>query len=219
MINGGTGIISSNVITDVLTDSSKMILKSDSFPLDPLKSQTLVIASQNELTLSCDKNVRASSEIGNSRIYHGSISTPIMNKNIWSVDDNFRVQSDGREVDKRDTSVQRSLANESNMAYPQIKEESIKIVFSKIVEESNLSERMNLANSAIIEPPKLVSFGHPPMETDNVGNRLGGIVATRIETSDSIWRCTVMDDRIAYMHDNIETIGENKAYRKHIRYL
>ena len=41
---------------------------------------------------------------------------------------------------------------------------------------------MNLKNSAIIEPSKIVSFGHPPMETDNVGKRLDGIVATRIET-------------------------------------
>ena len=39
---------------------------------------------------------------------------------------------------------------------------------------------MNLANSDIIEPPKLVHFGHPPMETDNVGNLLDGIVATII---------------------------------------
>ena len=36
MISGGTSIISSNVITDILTDSSKMILKSDSFPLNQL---------------------------------------------------------------------------------------------------------------------------------------------------------------------------------------
>ena len=36
MIHGGTSIISSNVITDVLTDFSKMILKSAMFPLDSL---------------------------------------------------------------------------------------------------------------------------------------------------------------------------------------
>ena len=52
MISGGTRIISSNVITGVLTDSSKMILKSDSFPLNPLKSKTLVIELQNEPFLS-----------------------------------------------------------------------------------------------------------------------------------------------------------------------
>ena len=58
MINGGTSIISSKVITDVLTDSSKMILRSDTFPLDSFKSHTLMIASQNEPTLSFDRIVR-----------------------------------------------------------------------------------------------------------------------------------------------------------------
>ena len=46
MIHGGTSIISSNFITHVRTDSSKMILKSDLFPSNPLKSKTLVIAPQ-----------------------------------------------------------------------------------------------------------------------------------------------------------------------------
>ena len=76
MINGGTGIVSSNVITDVLTDPSKMILKTDTFPLYPLKSQTLVIASQKKPLLSCNRIVRALSEIGNSKIDHGRIGTP-----------------------------------------------------------------------------------------------------------------------------------------------
>ena len=181
MISRGTSIISSNVITGVLTDSSKMVLKSDLFPLNPPKSQTLVIASQNEPFLSCNRNVRASSEIGNSRIDHGRIGTPVMKKN-WSVYDNFSVRSDRGEADKLDTSVQQYLTNESNTASLQIEEESLKSVFYKIVEESNSSERMNLTNSAIIEPPKIVSFRHPPMETDNVGNRLDGIVTNKNRT-------------------------------------
>ena len=78
---------------------------------------------------------------------------------------------------------------------------------------------MNLANSAIIEPPKLVSFGHPPMETDNVGNRFDGIIATRIEHPDRIWRRTNKENRIAHTHDNNETISKNMAYRKHIKNL
>ena len=76
---------------------------------------------------------------------------------------------------------------------------------------------MNLTNSAIIEPPKLVSFGHPPMETDNVGDRLNGIVATRIEDRNRICRRTDRDYRIAHTHDNIEAISEKIAYHKHIR--
>ena len=102
-----------------------------------------------------------------------------------------------------------------NTASQLIEEESLKSVFSKSVEESNSSKRMNLANYAIIEPPKLGSFGHPPMETDNVG----GIVATRIEHSYEIWRRTARNDRMAHTHDNIETISEKIAYRKHIRDL
>ena len=45
---------------------------------------------------------------------------------------------------------------------------------------------MNLANSARIENPKLVNFGHLPIETENVGNLLYGIIATRIDNSDRI---------------------------------
>ena len=78
---------------------------------------------------------------------------------------------------------------------------------------------MNLANSAIIEPPKLVSFGHPPMDTENVGNRLDGIVATRIENPERIWRRTARDNSMAHTHDDIETISKKIAYRKHIRDL
>ena len=76
---------------------------------------------------------------------------------------------------------------------------------------------MNLANSASTETPKLVSFGHSPMETENLGNRLDDIVATRIEDLNRIWRPTDRDDRMLHMYDNIEAISEKKAYRKHIR--
>ena len=111
MINRGTGIFKSNVVTDVLTDSSKMIFKTDTFPLDPFKSQKLAIALKNEPTLSCNNIVRASSDVGNDRIDHGRIGTPIVNKKIWSEDDNFRVKIDVDEAEKLDTIVQRYPSN------------------------------------------------------------------------------------------------------------
>ena len=83
-----------------------MNLKRDSFPLNPLKSKTLVITSQTEPFLSCDSNVHALSEIGDSRPEHGRIGTPFVNKNIWSGDDNFSVRSDVGELDKLETAVQ-----------------------------------------------------------------------------------------------------------------
>ena len=64
VISGGTSIVK-KVVTDVLTDSNKMIFKTDTFPLNPLKSQTLVIASQDEFMLSSNRIVRMSSDIGN----------------------------------------------------------------------------------------------------------------------------------------------------------
>ena len=109
----GVTIIVKNVVTDVLTYYNKMIF-------DPLKSQTLVIASQNEPTLCCNRIVRVSSDIGNSRIDHVRIGIPTVNKNIWSEDDNFRVKIDVDEADKPHTIVQRSPTNKGNMESPQI---------------------------------------------------------------------------------------------------
>ena len=102
------------------------------------------------------------------------------------------------------------------MASPQIEEESLKSVFSKIFEESNLSKRMNLANSLSKKTPKLVSFGHPPMETYNVGHRSNRSVATRVADQDGIWRPTDSEIRMAPTHGEIETISKNIYYRKHI---
>ena len=150
MIHGETIIISSNVIMHVLTDSSEMILKSDSFPFYPLKSKTLVIAPLTEPFLTCDRDVRAPSEIGYSRPEHSSIGTPFLNKKIWSGDDNFSVRIDVGKEDKLDTSVQRSSTDERNTAYSRIEEVSLKSICLKIIKESNSSERMNLANSLSI---------------------------------------------------------------------
>ena len=127
-----------------------------------------------------------------------------MNKNIWRGDDNFSVWSDVSKSDKLNTAVQRSSTDERNTAYSKIEEEILESSFPKIVEESNLSERMNLTNSLSIETPKLISFGHLPMETDNLGHRIDGIVATRIEHLDMIWRPIDRDDRMAQTHDDIE---------------
>ena len=186
-----------------------MILRSDSFPLNHLKSKTLVIASQPESFLNCDRNVRASSEIGDCRPENGSIGTPFVNKEIWSGDENFSVRSDVGKTNKLDTAVQRSLTNERNTASSRIEKESFESICPKIIKESNSSKRMNLANSASIEITKLVPFGHPPTETNNVGHRIDGIVATRIEDPDRIRRPTDRDDRMAHTHDYIEFISKN----------
>ena len=76
---------------------------------------------------------------------------------------------------------------------------------------------MNLANSLLVQTPKLISFGHPPLETDNVGHRSDGSVTTRVMDQDRIWRPTDREVRMAPNHGDIETIIEKLAYRKYIR--
>ena len=84
IIQGGEGIIRSNVITHVLTTSSEMTLKSNSFAFDQLKAQTLVIAPLTEPFLNSDRDVRTKSVIGASRLNHSRIGTPLMKKYVSS---------------------------------------------------------------------------------------------------------------------------------------
>ena len=55
------------------------------------------------------------------------------------------------------------------------------------------------------------------MQTDNVGERRGGGVATRIANKDGIWRPTLSDIKAAAIHGKSETINEKLAYRKFIK--
>ena len=81
--------------------------------------------------LSCNRILRASSDIGNSRIDHGRIGTPISNKNIWSKDDDFIVRIDLDEGDKLDTIIQQSPTKEGNTASSRIKEKVLKVTSLK----------------------------------------------------------------------------------------
>ena len=85
IIHRGKSIISSNVITHVLKNSSEMTLNSDSFPFNPLKSLALLIAPLTEPFLTSDRDVRALSEIRDSRPERGRIGTPVM-KNKFGVE-------------------------------------------------------------------------------------------------------------------------------------
>ena len=112
-----------------------------------------------------------------------------------------------------------SLTDKRNTAPSQIEEDSPKILFPEIVKESNSSERMNLAKYLSIQTPKLVPFRHLTMQTDNVGHRSDGSVATRVVDQDGIWRPTYSDIRTALMLGDFESIREKLAYRKFIKYL
>ena len=100
-----------------------------------------------------------------------------------------------------------------------IEEVSLESICPKIIKELNSSERMNLANSLLVQTPKLVSFGHPPMETYNVGHRSNRSVATRVVDQDGIWRPTDRYVRTAPTNGDIETISEKLVFRKYSKDL
>ena len=76
---------------------------------------------------------------------------------------------------------------------------------------------MNIAKSLGVQTPKLVSFRHPPIQTDNVGHRSDVSVATRVVDQDRIWRPTDRDVRTAPTHGDVETTTEKLAYCKFIK--
>ena len=114
----------------ILTNSSKITLKSNYFAFDPLKVQTLVIEPLTEPFLTSDMDVRTTSVIGASMHNHSRIGTPFMNKDILSRDDALsNIQSDVGELDKLDTAIQQSSTDKRNMAPSRIEEGGLKSIF------------------------------------------------------------------------------------------
>ena len=154
IVQGGEIIIHSNVITHVLKNSSEMKLESDFFAFGPLKARTLMITPLTEPFLTSNRDVRSTSVIGASRPNHSRIVDPFMNEDISSRDDVLStVRSDIGKAEKLDTAIQRSLTDKRNTAPSRIEEGSPRSIFTEIVEESNSSKRMNLANSLGVHTP------------------------------------------------------------------
>ena len=76
---------------------------------------------------------------------------------------------------------------------------------------------MNIMNSLSVQTPDLISFRHPTIQIDNVGDRRSGGVATRIANKDGIWEPTPSNIGTAATHDEIKTISEKLAYCKYIK--
>ena len=76
---------------------------------------------------------------------------------------------------------------------------------------------MNLANSLGVQTPKLVSFRHPPMQTDNVNDPIDSIAATRVMDQYRIRRPTDRGVRTTPTHGDVETMSDNLAYGKFIK--
>ena len=113
-----------------------------------------MVAPLDEPFLASDGNIRSEIIIGASRLDQSSIIDPGMNEDILSRDDvRSTVRSDVGEADKLDTAVQQFLSDKWNAAPLRIVEGCSKSIFRKIVEKSDSSERINLANSLSIHTP------------------------------------------------------------------
>ena len=131
-----------------------------------------MVAPLDEPFLASNGNVRSEIVIGASRPDQSRIIAPGMNEDISSRDDvRSTVRNDVGEADKLDAAVQRSSADEWNTASLRIVEGSPESIFRKRVEQFDSSEWMNLGNSLSVHTPDLVSFRHPPMHTENVGEQ------------------------------------------------
>ena len=170
IIQGGENIICSDVITHVLINSGELTLENDSIPLNPLDTETLMVASLDESFLASDENTLSTSIIEASRPNQSRIIDPGMNEDLSSRDDvRSTVQNDAGEADKLDAAVQISSPNEWNAAPTRIVEGSPKSIFPKIVKKSDSSEQRNLTDSLSVHTPELVLLRHTPMQADNVG--------------------------------------------------
>ena len=87
IIQGGENIVRSDVITHVLTNPEKVTLRTDYFPFDLLKAQTLMVASFDEPFLEINGKILSASKIRASRPDQSRIIAPGMNGDISSRDD------------------------------------------------------------------------------------------------------------------------------------
>ena len=87
------------------------------------------------------------------------IDTTGVNKDVWGViDTTSNVMSDADNVEKFDTSVQRSTTQERNLESSRIEEESLKIIYPELISELDPSVRVNLANSVVRKSQALFRF-------------------------------------------------------------
>ena len=122
IINGGMDI-GSNLVTKLLTNSSKILFDVNTFQLNTLQSETLVIGPQDESVKRNNRIICTPSDSRNNRGEHVSrIDTPGVNEDIWNViDRTSNVLSCTDNVEKFDTIFHSSTTQERNLELSRIK--------------------------------------------------------------------------------------------------
>ena len=209
--------IGSNIVTDILTNYSKQLFETNTFQVNLLQSETLVIGPQDESVKITNRIISKPSDSRNihrnriSRIY-----TPGVNKDIWSViDTTLNGLSCTDKVDKFDTLIHGSMTQERNLESSRIKEVDVKSIFPELGTELDSRVRVNLTNSVLGGSPKFIRFGHPTVETAETRN-INFDTSTIVKRLNRLLRGTERDDRLGKTH-GFETMSETTAYRNHIK--
>ena len=155
VISGRTNIVD-NIVTDILTDSSKQLFEINKFQLNSLQSGTLVLGPQDKSVKSTKRIIIMPSDSRNIRGNHTSrIDTPVVNKDVWGViDTTSNVLSCTDNVKKFDSIVQSSTTQERNLESSCIEEEGLKSIFPKLGTKLYSIVQVNLANAVLRESPK-----------------------------------------------------------------
>ena len=190
MISGRTSIVK-NIVTDILTDSSKILFETNTFQLNSLQSETLVNGPQVESVEITNRIICAPSDSKKISWNHISrIDTQGVNEDIWGViDTTSNVLSGTDNVEKLDTIVQCYTTQERNLESSRIEEEILKIIFPELVTKLETSVQVNLSNSVVREIPKFKNLRHVTIETADIRN-LNYISATRAKNCNGLRRGT-----------------------------
>ena len=172
IIGQGSTPLRTNLLTNVLTNSSEQLSMTSSYPLNMFQSKAFLIGLQ-EKSVGGDRNIICSSrDSRNSMGNHSRIGTPGVKKYVFSPisDTNSNLLSCTGNIEKFDTHVHGSATQERNLELSCIEAVGVKSIFPEIVKEFNSSVQVKLANSFLSESPKFISLGHPTVETADIRN-------------------------------------------------
>ena len=134
---------------------------------------------------------------------------------IHVIDTTSNVLSCTDNVKKFDTLLHSSTTQERNLESSRIKEVGVKSFFPELRKEPDPSLRMILTNSILSESPKLITLGHPTIETAGI-RKIAFLTATTANIYNRLRKGTEKDDRSEYTH-NFETMSETTDYHNHIK--
>ena len=141
VIGQGSTPLSTNLVTNVLKNSSEQLLMTSSSPLNTVQSNAFVIGSHDK-SVEGNRNILCTScDSRNSRGDHSMIGTLGVNKDVFSPrsDTTSNLLGCTENIEKFDTHVHRSATQERNLELSCIEEVCVKSIFPELGKEFDSS--------------------------------------------------------------------------------